>query len=67
MLKFSLRTNEVPVLTGGGGGGGGGVPMGVVDSISNFCRNSAIVSSGNVFDRVQMSNNFFIFSYKKPT
>ena len=65
MLQSFLGMNGVPVLTGrggGGGGGGGGVPMGVVDSISNFCRNSAIVSSGNVFDRVQMSNSFFIFS-----
>ena len=62
MLQSFLGMNGVPVLTGRGGGGGGGVPMGVVDSISNFCRNSAIVSSGNVFDRVQMSNSFFIFS-----
>lgn len=48
---------------GGGGGGGGGVEFGVVDSSCSFCRNSEIVSSGKVFDRDQMSNNFFIFSY----
>ena len=47
----------------GGGGGGGGVEEGVVDSSCSFCRNSERVSSGKVFDRDQMSNNFFIFSY----
>lgn len=50
-------------IAGAGGGGGGGVPVGVVDSISIFCRNSRIMSSGNVFDRCQISNNFFILSY----
>ena len=44
-------------------GSGGGVPDGVVDSFCNFCRNSAMVSSGKVFDRSQMSNSFLILSY----
>lgn len=74
-LRWNLHGNQnsnfgyrLPLLlatdVGAVGGGGGGVPLGVVVDSCSLSRYSVRRSSGNVFDRCQMSTSFFILSYK---